>query len=1197
MSVRKPGARPRRKAAAEPFAVLVGALRDLPPGGRLDACGLGGSRTAWLIARLLSEGAARGPVLAVASDEGAADRLAADLSFFLGAMRPPHDLRDLRAVVRLPADERLPYEDGPSDRTTLMSRMAALDQVRRGSVRALVTCARSLSQRLPPASVADAHGFTLRPGEAIGRDELARRLSLAGYQSTPLVEDPGAFALRGGIVDLWSPRHELPVRLELFGDEVDSIRTFDPETQRTRSPLDAVDVSPARQAILSPEAVRRATMKVRELAGDLALPTRSVSGLTGEIERGQAGMGLLPAFYEDGLVPLADWLEGFDLLVIDDPAACDEKLFEIHSRASSAYEAARGRGEVAFPPEAHLLDPDQAIGTLSRLRAIRLHELLIEEPGGRAIVFEHKPVDRPGHGGTGPEDVGTLLPFVEKIESWRRKRRTVALVAGSAGRADRLRRLFEEREVAIHSATGPLDLAKPESLGHSMVDLHLLVGELSEGFEDPKTRLVLLAEADLLGPRAHRRAQRPPTRRAEEAFTASFQDLSEGDLVVHIDHGIGRYKGLARLEVQGIAGDFLLIEYAAGDKVYLPVHRLGLVQRYVGAEAAGVRLDRLGSQSFALRKKKVKEELLKVAAELLDIYAARKAYPGTAFSEPDAIYREFESGFPYDETEDQERAVEEVLADMRRPEPMDRLVCGDVGYGKTEVAMRAAMKAVIDGKQVAVLVPTTVLAAQHEATFRERFESYPVIIETISRFLSPAKTREILHRAALGRVDILIGTHRLLSRDIELKDLGLLIIDEEQRFGVSQKERLKRLRRQVDVLTLTATPIPRTLHMSLSGIRDLSIIATPPPDRRSIRTFVSRFDGDTIREAVRREIERGGQVFFVHNRVKSIGAMKSYLRGLLPEARIVVAHGQMSERALERAMAVFVGREADVLLSSAIIESGLDMPSVNTILVGRADTFGLAQIYQLRGRVGRSSQRAYCYLLVPARRPMTLGARRRLAAIQQLTELGSGLRLATHDLEIRGAGNLLGKEQSGQVAAVGFDLYTELLDEAVRELKGEPPKEHLEPEVNLQVAAYLPDDYVADVHQRLLLYKRLSRTRDESDLADLRVEIIDRYGSLPVPAEQLLRARWIALGLQALGLAALDSGPGRLVLTPGPSPRIDPSAAMHRLGGRLAGLRLAAEKKIVQGIGAGATEEDILEAAEKLLSLLGALAADGASLG
>jgi transcription-repair coupling factor (superfamily II helicase) len=645
------------------------------------------------------------------------------------------------------------------------------------------------------------------------------------------------------------------------------------------------------------------------------------------------------------------------------------------------------------------------------------------------------------------------------------------------------------------------------------------------------------------------------------------------------------------MQVGGVEGDFLVLAYQGQDRLYLPVAKLRQVQKFTGASPESVRLDRLGGQSFALRKARVKEQLLKMAAELLDLYAARTAHPGFAFAERDEIFREFEAEFPWEETPDQARAIEDVLADMTKrglragetagpraggpaPEapraPMDRLVCGDVGYGKTEVAMRAAMLAVLSKKQVAVLVPTTLLAAQHARTFQERFQGYPVRVEAISRMRRPEEVRAVLRDAAAGKVDVLIGTHRLLGADVSFRDLGLVVVDEEQRFGVAHKERLKKLRRLVDVLTLTATPIPRTLHMSLSGVRDLSIIATPPEDRRAIRTFVLKFDPAAVREAIESELRRGGQVFFVHNRVQSIGAMEKFLRELVPQARIGVAHGQMPEGELEEVMSRFVSRELDLLLATAIVESGLDIPSANTILVNRADRFGLSQLYQIRGRVGRSRERAYAYLLVPARRPVTRDAKKRLEVLQRFAELGAGFRIASHDLEIRGAGNLLGRDQSGHVEAVGFDLYAQLLDEAVRELRGGAPREEIDPDVSLPLPAFLPDAYVPDVHQRLWFYKRLAQAGSDEELEEVRGEIVDRCGDPPEELDDLLALMSLKARLRALRIRALESGPGRLVFTLGESAALDPHRLARHVAASQGALRLTPDMKLVARVGAPA---------------------------
>ncbi len=749
------------------------------------------------------------------------------------------------------------------------------------------------------------------------------------------------------------------------------------------------------------------------------------------------------------------------------------------------------------------------------------------------------------------------------------------VACGTPSAADRLRRLLEDRHQHARAHPGPLTL--PVALFDASVHAHLVPGEISTGFVDGDGRLAVLADEEIFGRRVRKRARKA---REENAFAAAFRDLDEGDLVVHVEHGIARYLGLTKMQIRGVEGDFLVLAYEGADRLYLPVAKLRQVQKFTGASPESVRLDRLGGQSFALRKARVKEQLLKMAAELLDIYAARAAHPGFRFGEADELYREFEAEFPWEETPDQAKAIDDVLADMRKernqgkdgapPPPMDRLVCGDVGYGKTEVAMRAAMLAVLSKKQVAVLVPTTVLAAQHERTFRERFKGYPVRIEAVSRMKSADEVKRILKDTAAGKVDVIVGTHRLLATDVSFQALGLVVVDEEQRFGVAHKERLKKLRKLVDVLTLTATPIPRTLHMSLAGVRDLSIIATPPEDRRAIRTFVMKFDPGAVREAIETELKRGGQVFFVHNRVRSIAAMERFLSELVPRARVGVAHGQMGEGKLEEVMARFVDRELDVLLATSIIESGLDIPSANTIIVNRADHFGLSQLYQIRGRVGRSRERAYAYLLVPARRPVTKDAQKRLEVLQRFSELGAGFKIASHDLEIRGAGNLLGKDQSGQIEAVGFELYSELLDDAVRELRGEAPRDEVDPDVQLPVPAFIPDPYMPDVHQRLFFYKRLAQAGTDQELEDVRAEIVDRCGDPPEELEALLELMAVKVRLRALAIRALEAGPGRLVLTLGDSAALDPFLLARHVQGSAGRLRLTPDMKLVATLGAPA---------------------------
>ncbi|RMG20054.1 MAG: transcription-repair coupling factor [Deltaproteobacteria bacterium] len=1176
-----PAERPADVASLEE---LLARLREGRRAPRLDLAGLPAGARALVAARLAE---AAGPALVVTESEEAADAFARELGFFLAATE------DSPSVLRIPDDELLPYDEISPDPSAVLQRLAGLATLALdGAPQVVVVSARMLARRVLPRALLRRAVFTLRPGETVDRDALARRLVEAGYRNVPLVEDPGTFSLRGGLLDVYSPLHPLPVRVDLFGDEIESLCTFDPVTQRRREEVARLRLCPAREAPQTPEAIRRAGLAVRDLAAEVGRPTRSLHGLLEGIEAGHGGLGiesLLPGYVEGGLVPLWEHLEGLSLVFVDDPAAVEAALSELWSALLGEYEAARAAGRIAFPPAAHYLRPEETLTRGDGRLWVYRHVLLVSERPQRPVDLGWPAAALRGPGPGADAGEGTLAPFVEAASTWKERGQRVVVACSGPGRRDTLRRLLEARGLLVRSFDGPLPWPLSGLAALGPADVYLGLGEVGEGFVAPEFGLALVSEAEIFGSPRRAVPRRARPRAGATAFAEGFQALSEGDYVVHVEHGIARYRGLTRLEIRGVAGEFLLLEFAGGDKLYLPLYRLGQVQKYAGAEGE-VRLDRLGGETFALRKKKVKEDLLRMAGELLQIYAARKAHPGTAFSAPDEDFERFVGEFPHEETPDQRRAAEEVIADMMRPEPMDRLLVGDVGFGKTEVALRAAMKAILDGKQVAVLVPTTVLAAQHELTFRERFAGWPVVVEAVSRFRRPKEVKEVLARTARGAVDVLIGTHRLLSRDVDFRDLGLVIIDEEQRFGVRQKEALKKLRRQVDVLALSATPIPRTLHMSLSGIRDLSIIATPPRDRRAIRTFVARYEAHTVREAVEQELSRGGQVYFVHDRVQSIGAVHEELRQMLPAVRIEVAHGQMNERALERAMTRFVRREADLLLCTSIIESGLDIPSVNTILIYRADRFGLAQLYQLRGRVGRSSERAYAYLLVSGTEPLSKDARKRLAALQELSELGSGFRLASYDMEIRGAGNLLGPDQSGHIAAVGFDLYARLLDEAVRELRGEPPSVEVEPEVELPVAAYLDEDYVPDVQQRLLLYKRLAGAANREALQELREELVDRFGPLPEEAENLLALMEIRLALKALRVRSLESGPGRLVLSLGRASRLSGERLMERVlksqEGDALRMRLGPGMKLLVSIAPDAEGAEVLRAAGELLQEL-----------
>jgi transcription-repair coupling factor (superfamily II helicase) len=774
---------------------------------------------------------------------------------------------------------------------------------------------------------------------------------------------------------------------------------------------------------------------------------------------------------------------------------------------------------------------------------------------------------------------GRIAAFLVDLTAWRRQGERIILVARSEAQGRRLQEILRDHDLGARLTR---DLPEPGGIA-------LWTGSLSAGFRIEPLRLTLVTEAEIFGTRAlPRRRARP---REALPFT-SFEDLKEGDYVVHVEHGIAQYRGLHQLTVGGEAGDFLLLHYAGNDKLYVPASKLHLVQRYVGgdgnaaARGTGPALDRLGGTSWARAKERVRASVRELAGELLKLYAARQVLPGYAVAADGTGQKEFDAAFPYEETPDQLQAIRDVKRDLETPRPMDRLVCGDVGYGKTEVALRAAFKVAMDGRQVAVLVPTTVLALQHYQTFCARFANFPMQVELLSRFRSAAEQKAVLRGLADGTVDIVIGTHRLLQKDVRFHALGLLVVDEEQRFGVAAKEVLKHLRREVDVLTLTATPIPRTLHMAMLGVRDISTIETPPEDRLAIRTYVTPSDPQVITEAIQRELARGGQVFFVHNRVESIHGAARQVKRLVPEARLSVAHGQMSEAALEKVMVDFYLRKVDVLLCTTIIESGLDVPSANTILIDRADTLGLAQLYQLRGRVGRDRHRAYAYLLVPAEGGMTEEARRRLQVITELTELGSGFKIASRDLEIRGAGNLLGAEQSGHIAAVGYDLYTQLIQETIRELKGEPREVPVDPVIRLRADGFIPEHYVPDPTLRLNLYKRLLAVPDAERLRDFAEECTDRFGPIPPEVRWLFTVMELKLQARALRVREIDARREAIRVSFAPDPPVRPETILALLRAERGRLRFLPGDVLEYRTPPGAGPEVRVEAARNLLQRL-----------
>ncbi|MFO0594047.1 MAG: transcription-repair coupling factor [Myxococcaceae bacterium] len=1140
----------------------------------MSTVGLTGSPRAWVLSRV--QAALKVPLVCVTADDDAADLLAADLSFFFGegtGLAP--------TVVRLPADEILPWDELVADQAVVSERLGALFHLARGTrFPVLVLSRRALTRRVLPMAVMRTLSTTLKKGADHDRDALALMLAEMGYRNVPLVEDPGTFSTRGDLVDVFPALHDEPVRLEFFGDTIEAMRSFSPETQRTVEAIDTLTLLPARELFFSPTTRARAEAAIREAADAQHVPSSKVRERLEQVREGILSgdlEGLLPGFFEGGLGTVFDYLRAWapDAVVwLDDPSAHERHADELQLEITRSYEDAVGRHELTLPPRLHFLDDAEVNAGIEAFRVVRGGGLLLGAEAPLAFSFgqtrELREAIRSHHG-----EEGALTPFVERLWKWRDAALGVAVACGTHGQIDRLKRLLGDR--AIPCKVEPGDFTVPPSDGV----VHLFHGDLLQGFVDEGAGLALVCDEDLFGPRARRRAKR--RRSSAEGFAASFKDLKEGDLCVHAEFGVCRYGGLVTMQVNGVAADFLVLDFFGKDRVYLPVGRMRLISRFSGGDPSKIALDRLGSNSFEKRKAQVKEQLLKMAADLLALYAERKAHPGHAFPPPDRYFRQFEADFEFDETPDQQKAIDDVIGDMQKREPMDRLVCGDVGYGKTEVAMRAIFRAVLDRKQAAILVPTTLLAHQHYHSFKKRFDGYPVTVEVISGLRKPPEVRDVLTRAREGRVDVVIGTHKLLTGDVDFKDLGLLVIDEEQKFGVKQKEALRRLKTTVDTLTLSATPIPRTLHMALSGMREISLITTPPADRRAIRTFVNKFDPAQIKEAIVRELQRGGQVYFIHNRVQSIGSMEKFLRELVPQATLVVAHGQMAEGELEKAMLEFVEKRAQILLCTSIVESGLDISSANTMIVNRADQFGLSQLYQLRGRVGRSRERAYAYLLVPHGTAITRDAQKRLEVLQAFTELGAGFNIASHDLEIRGAGNLLGKEQSGSIEAVGFELYAQLLEDAIAEARGEPERDTVEPDINLPVPAYLPELWVPDVHQRLVLYKRLSQAQSPDELEDLRTECVDRFGDAPPEFDALQELMNLKIELRRLALRQLDGGPGRLVVTLGADARLD-GGKLATLVQRSRGLyRLTPDLKLVTKLDASVKGAEFIPAARKAL--------------
>ena len=1074
----------------------------------------------------------KGLTLVITQSTSEAIQLEQSIRFFLGL---PTDedgaiiTSDGIELLSLPDWETLPYDLFSPHQDITSRRIRSLHRLPGTRHGILVVPARTLMHRLAPPSYLQGNTLLLEVGQTLDIDSWRMQLEAAGYHHTDNVYEHGEYAVRGAILDIYPMGSNLPYRIDLFDDEIETLRTFDPETQRSIDKTERIELLPANEFPWHKEA--RSGFRNRWFEyfpnADKDAPVYQ------DVTHGITPPGIeyyLPLFF-DATATLFDYLPGNTLVFTANGLNDAVNAFDAETRAR--YEDRRhDRLRPILPPTELFLQPDDVFGQLKHYPRITCSSQ--PEDGAGASNCGTESLPDVAMDGRAADPAGRLKRFIQEFHG------RILICAESSGRREALIDNLADHKLKLSTVQSWSEFLENES-----TTLAITIAPLEQGMVLPGQNLALITESALFGERVlQRRRRQKPT----ETDDAGYRDLSElriGAPVVHIDHGVGRYKGLETLTAGGQSDEFLTLEYAGGSKLYVPVSSLHLISRYAGTDEEHAPLHKLGTERWSNAKQKALEKIRDTAAELLDVYARREARKGFQFEDPKEAYRTFAAGFPFEETPDQQVAIESVFEDMTSERPMDRLVCGDVGFGKTEVAMRAAFLATWSGKQVAVLVPTTLLAQQHYESFRDRFSDTPVTVELLSRFRSGSQTSKAITAIEEGKADIVIGTHKLLQGDINFKNLGLVIIDEEHRFGVQQKEKLKSLRAEVDMLTLTATPIPRTLNMAMGHLRDLSIIATPPARRLSVKTFVRQRDDAMVKEAILREILRGGQVYFLHNDVATIEKTAEDLRKLIPEARVGVAHGQMRERQLEQIMSDFYHKRFNVLVCTTIVETGIDIPSANTIIIERADKFGLAQLHQLRGRVGRSHHQAYAYLLTPPPKAISADARKRLDAISESQDLGAGFMLATHDLEIRGAGELLGEEQSGQIESIGFTLYMQLLDEAVKAIRdGRTPNAELPlshgTEMNLRIPALIPDDYLPDVHNRLMLYKRIASVKDREALKELQVEMIDRFGLLPPPAKNLMRQAQLRLQAETLGIVKVDAGKEWVRLEFGATTPVDP---------------------------------------------------------
>ena len=1062
------------------------------------------------------------PLVIFATDPRHADQLEAEIRWFAGDELPVVHFVEWET---LPYDSFSPHQDIVSARLRVLS---LLPDMGRGVV---VVSGASLLQRLPPVEYVSARTLELRQGQTLDHRQFIERLSASGYLRVPQVEEHGEYAVRGSLLDVFPMGSDRPLRIDFFDDEVESLRHFDPESQLSADKVTAVNILPAREIPLDQANIQAFRHRYRERFEGRP----SASRVYREVSDGIAHGGIeyyLPLFF-DATASFLDYLpEGALVFASGD---LEQLVEQAWAEVGERYELCSHDPErPILRPAESFFSPCEMLRKLASVDQVTYSAQSLQD--GPATVNAGTSLPPAIRIEARYEDAArALMQFVEAFDG------RILFTADSPGRRESILELMAGRNIGVSRFD---DWA---AFANSDVRIGVAVAPIEDGVVLADGSVAIVSEHQLFGEKPRQRNRRRRAERDPETIIRQLNDLEPGSPVVHADYGVGRYHGLTTLDAGGVVAEFLHLEYADGDKLYVPVHALDLISRYTGASPENAPLHRLGSDQWARAKKRAIDRIRDVAAELLDVYARRAARPGHRFRWPEQEYRAFETGFPFELTDDQDRTITEVLEDLSSDQPMDRVVCGDVGFGKTEVALRASFAAVHGGKQVAILVPTTLLAEQHGQTFRDRFADWPVRVEVLSRFRSAREAKDIVAGMRSGNVDIVIGTHRLLQHTKDFSDVGLVIVDEEHRFGVRHKEVIKSLRSEVDILTLTATPIPRTLNMSLGGLREMSLITTPPAERLSVRTFVSEWNDVVIREACLREIKRGGQVYFIHNRVEDIASVEERIKKLVPEADIRIGHGQMPERELEQVMLDFYHRRFNVLLCTTIVESGLDVPTANTIIINRADRFGLAQLHQLRGRVGRSHHRAYAYLVAPPRRALTADAIKRLEAIDSLEDLGAGFTLATHDLEIRGAGELLGETQSGQIQEIGFSLYTELLGRAVEAMRRGDVADldkslNAGVEINLHVPALLPEDYVPDVHLRLILYKRIASASSNEELRELQVELIDRFGLLPAAAKNHIRLAGLKLEAQQLGIEKIDAADQGGYLVFGEETRIDPVA-------------------------------------------------------